>query len=122
MYNIKYIILLLFFIILINLYLVIYYYNENQIIKQIIKDWIEKTDGGNIRIDEDGRYKDDYYLSIYNYKDDDSHIHLIKNCNEGELCYVIEKNNKHSKTYIINKNSNIDDLVNNMIENYNNFK
>lgn len=121
MYTNIYIILLLLALIILNLYLVNFYYNETKIIKKIIHDWIDKTNGGHIRLDKNGSYKDDYYLSIYNFKNDDSHIHLIKNCEQSDLCYVIKKENKHSNLYIINQNKNVDDIVDEMIENYNNF-
>jgi hypothetical protein len=43
-------------------------------------------------------------------------------CDQSDfLCYIIKKADKHSKLYIINENKNIDDLVNEMIEKYNNF-
>ena len=126
MYKNIYIILLLLLIIIINLYLVTFYYNENKeniFIQKIIQGWNNKTNGGNIRLDKNDRYKDDYYLSIYNYRDNDSHIHLIKTCDQSDfLCYIIKKDNKYSKLYLINENKNIDVLVNEMIENYNNLK
>jgi hypothetical protein len=125
MYKNIYIILLLVLIITLNLYLVTFYYNENRknmFIRKIIQGWNNKTNGGYIKLDSDGRYKDDYYLSIDNYPDNDSHIHLIKMCDQSDfLCYIIKKADKHSKLYIINENKNIDDLVNEMIEKYNNF-
>jgi hypothetical protein len=126
MYKNIYIILLLLLIIIINLYLVTFYYNENQeniFIQKIIQGWNNKTNGGNIKLDKNDLYKDDLYLSIDNYHDMDSHIHLIKTCDESEfLCYIIKKDNKHSELYIINQNKNIDHLVNEMIKNYNNFE
>jgi hypothetical protein len=126
MYKNIYIILILVLIITLNLYLVTFYYNENRenmFIRKIIQGWNNKTNGGYIKLDSDGRYKDDYYLSIDNYPDTDSHIHLIKTCDQSEfLCYIIKKADKHSKLYIINENKNIDDLVNEMIVNYNNFE
>jgi hypothetical protein len=121
MYKNIYIILLLLLLIIINLYLVTFYY-KNEFVQKIIQGWNNKTNGGNIRLDKNGLYKDDYYLSMYNYKDDDSHIHLIKTCDQSDfLCYIIKKDGKHSKLYIVNENKNIDNLVNEMIENYNNF-
>ena len=123
MYKNIYIILLLLLIIIFNLYLVTSYYAKNNIIKKIIQVWNDKTNGGHIRLDKNDRYKDDYYLSIYNYRDNDSHIHLIKTCDQSDfLCYIIKKDNKYSKLYLINENKNIDVLVNEMIENYNNLK
>ena len=123
MYKNIYIILLLLLIIIFNLYLVTSYYAKNNIIKKIIQFWNDKTNGGHIRLDKNDRYKDDYYLSIYNYRDNDSHIHLIKTCDQSDfLCYIIKKDNKYSKLYLINENKNIDVLVNEMIENYNNLK
>ena len=126
MYKNIYIILILVLIITLNLYLVTFYYNENRenmFIRKIIQGWNNKTNGGYIKLDSDGRYKDDYYLSIDNYPDTDSHIHLIKTCDQSEfLCYIIKKADKHSKLYIKNENKNIDDLVNEMIVNYNNFE
>jgi hypothetical protein len=125
MYKNIYIILLLLLIIIINLYLVIFYYNENQeniFIQKIIQGWNNKTNGGNIKLDKYDLYKNDLYLSVDKYHDMDSHIHLIKTCDQSEfLCYIIKKDNKHSELYIINENQNIDNLVNEMIEKYNNF-
>jgi hypothetical protein len=123
MYKNIYIILLLFFIIILNLYLVNFYYVKNETIKKIIQGWNNKTNGGHIRLDKNGLYKDDYYLSIHNYRDSDSHIHLSKNCDQSDfLCYIIKKDNKNSDLYVIDENKNIDHLVDEMIENYNNFK
>ena len=123
MYKNIYIILPLLLIIVVNLYLVTFYYNENVFIQKIIQGWNNKTNGGNIRLDKNGLYKDDYYLSIHNSKDDDSHIHLIKTCDQSDfLCYIIKKDNKHSELYFINENENSFHIVNNMIENYNNFE
>jgi hypothetical protein len=103
-----------------------FYYNKNQeniFIQKIIQGWNNKTNGGNIKMDEKGEYENDFYLSINNYHDMNSHIHVIKTCDQSEfLCYIIKKDNKHSKLYIINQNKNVDEIVNDMIENYNNFK
>ena len=118
-----YIILLLSLLIILNLYLVIFYYNKNVFIQKIIQGWNNKTNGGHIRLDKNGRYKDDYYLSIDNYHDNDDHIHLIKTCDQSDfLCYIIKKDNKHSELYFINENKNVYGIVNEMIENYNNFE
>ena len=123
MYKNIYIILSLLLIIILNLYLVTFYYNENVFIQKIIQGWNNKTNGGNIRLDKNGLYKNDYYLSIYNYRDNDSHIHLIKTCDQSDfLCYIIKKDDKYSELYVIDENKNIDNLVNEMIENYNNFE
>ena len=123
MYKNIYIILLLLLIIILNLYLVTFYYNENEIIKKIIQGWNNKTNGGNIKMDKNARYKDDYYLCIDNYHDSDSHIHLIKTCDQSDfLCYIIKKDNKHSELYVINENKNVHGIVSEMIENYNNFE
>jgi hypothetical protein len=118
-----YIILPLLLIIILNLYLVTFYYNENVFIQKIIQGWNNKTNGGYIKLDKNDLYKDDFYLSIHNYHDRDSHIHLIKTCDQSHLlCYIIKKDNKHSKLHIINENTNIDHIVYEMIENYNNFE
>jgi hypothetical protein len=126
MYKNIYIILPLLLIIIINLYLVTFYYNENQeniFIQKIIQGWNNKTNGGNIKMDENGKYEGDLYLSIDNYHDMDSHIHLFKICDQpGFMCYIIKKDNKHSEMYTIDENKNIDHLVNEMIKNYNNFE
>lgn len=125
MYKNIYIILLLL-IIVINLYLITFYYKKNDkniIINKILQDWKNKTNGGHIKLDTDSRYKDDYYLSIYKTEDYHSHIHLIKTCDQSVfLCYIIKKDNKHSEVYIIDENKNTVVLVNEMIENYNNFE
>ena len=123
MYKNIYIILLLLLIIILNLYLVNFYYAKNETIKKIIQGWNNKTNGGHIRLDKNGLYKDDYYLSITNYRDSDSHIHLSKNCDQSDfLCYIIKKDNKNSELYVINENKNVHGIVSEMIENYNNFE
>jgi hypothetical protein len=92
-------------------------------IQKIIQGWNNKTNGGYIKLDKNDLYKDDFYLSIHNYHDRDSHIHLIKTSDQSDhLCYIIKKDNKHSKLHIINENKNIDHIVYEMIENYNNFE
>ena len=122
MYKNIYIILLLSLLIIINLYLVTFYY-KNVFVQKIIQGWNNKTNGGNIKMDKNARYKDDYYLCIDNYHDSDSHIHLIKTCDQSDfLCYIIKKDNKHSELYFINENKNSVQIVNEMIENYNNFE
>lgn len=49
------------------MYLVNFYYNETK----IIHEWIDKTNGGHIRLDKNSIYKGDYYLSLYNYRDNE---------------------------------------------------
>ena len=123
MYKNIYIILPLLLIIVVNLYLVNFYYAKNETIKKIIQGWNNKTNGGNIKLDKHYRYKDDFYLSITNYRDSDSHIHLIKTCDQSDfLCYIIKKDDKYSELYVIDENKNIDHIVYEMIENYNNFE
>ena len=45
------------------------------------------NNGGYIALDEEGDYKNDYYLSINNTNNWNSHIHLMYNCYESALCY-----------------------------------
>lgn len=122
MYINKYIILLLFFIILFCLITLINYYKTKLFVKKIIEEWKNKSGNGYIKLDNDGNYEGDYYLSINNFENRDSHIHLIENCNESDLCYVIKNKNQHSELYIIDINRIPNDIVDEMIENYNNFE
>jgi hypothetical protein len=117
MYKNKYIILLLFFIILFCLNTSINYYKKHVIIKKIIEEWVNKTGGGYIKLDDDGNYEGDYYLSLSNFENRDSHIHLITNCIPGNLCYLPKKYDNHSKLHIINVNRNPNDIVDEMIKN-----
>ena len=87
-----------------------------KIIHKILQEW-----KGYIKIDDNGRYKGDYYLSINNVENYHSHIHLMINCHENSLCYKIKKNDNHSQLYIIN-NTKFDNIVEEMIQKYNHFK
>jgi len=101
------------------------YYKKQTLIKEILQEWKEKTNGGYIKLDEEGDYKNDYYLSINNTQNWDSHIHLIVyNCRESALCYLIKKNDNHSKLYNINMNMNNSAkiIVENMIQHYNDYE
>ena len=102
MFKNKYIIFFLVFLI-IALYLVYLYcyYVKQDILNEIRKEWVIKTDGGFVKIDEEGRYKGDYYLSISNVENRQSHIHIMTNHRENDLCYLVKKNNLHSKLYFI---------------------
>ena len=123
MYKNKYIILLLlFFIIIFCLYLLINYCKKQMIIKEIIEQWKNKTGSGYIKLDDNGDYEGDYYLSINNFDDRYSHIHLIATCNKSDLCYIIKKYNHHSQLYIIDINRNPNSILNEMIRNFYNFK
>ena len=121
MYKNKYIILLLILVITIVVYWLINYYKKKQIIRKILQEWKNKTNGGYIKIDDNGRYKGDYYLSINNVENYHSHIHLIINYRENSLCYKIKKNDNHSQLYIIN-NTKFDNIVEEMIQKYNHFE
>ena len=122
MFKNKYIIFFLVFLI-IALYLVYLYcyYVKQDILNEIRKEWVIKTDGGFVKIDEEGRYKGDYYLSISNVENRQSHIHIMTNHRENDLCYLVKKNNLHSKLYFIDKNKTSRELVSEFLQNYNKF-
>ena len=118
MYKNKYIILLLILVFIISLYLLIIYYKKQVIIKKIIEEWVNKTGGGYIKLDNHENNEGDYYLSLSNFENRNSHIHLITNCIPfNNLCYLPKKYNNHSKLHIINVNRNPNDIVDEMIQN-----
>jgi len=120
----KYIIFFLVFLI-IALYLlskgVYSYYVEKHILNEIRKEWVIKTGGGFVKIDEEGSYKGDYYLSISNVENIQSHIHIMTNHRENDWCYLVKKNNLHSKLYFIDKNKTSRELVEEFLQNYRKF-
>ena len=67
------------------------------------------------------RFKGDYYLSISNVENRQSHIHIMTNHRENDLCYLVKKNNLHSKLYFIDKNKTSRELVSEFLQNYNKF-
>lgn len=105
------------FIILINDYFI----NET-LINGIIQEWKIKTNGGYVKLDKHDNYKGDYYLSIYNLPNYHYHIHIIQDCTEGDLCYMIKKANLHSQIFIIEENKSPSKIVEEMINNYNYFE
>jgi len=62
---------------------------------------MRKTNGGIIKIDNEGRYKDDYYLSINKFENYDSHIHLIVNNCGNYMCYIVKKNTIYIQIYFL---------------------
>lgn len=122
MFKNKYIILFAVFLIIALYLLYLYsYYVKQHILNEIRKEWVIKTDGGFVKIDEEGRYKGDYYLSISNVENRQSHIHIMTNHRENDLCYLVKKNNLHSKLYFIDKNKPSHELVGDFLQNYNKF-
>jgi hypothetical protein len=98
------------------------YYSKQTNVQKILEEWVNKTGGGYIKLDDNGNFKGDYYLSITDSENRNAHIHLIEKCNEGDLCYIIKKNYEHSKIFIINQNMSKNEIVNEMIQNYTYFK
>lgn len=116
MFKNKYIIILLF------LFFTLYFFiAKKSIIQEITQEW-EDTTGGSIKLDDNGNFEGDYYLSITFYDNGDSHIHLTENCNGSDLCYIVKKNGEHSNIYIINQNMSKNEIVNEMIQNYTYFR
>jgi hypothetical protein len=112
-------VLLLFFSFITFLYLT-HKYKKDRIIKNIIDEWIVKTKGGFIKLDDEGNYKGHYYLSVNSVENRDSHIHLIVD-DSDYICYIIKKDNNHSKHYCIKSYENIPNIVEQMIEQFINF-
>jgi hypothetical protein len=123
MYKNKYIISIIsLLVITLCLLYLRYYYVERRVINQILKEWDDKTDGGFIKVDDAGRYKGDYYLSINNFENTVAHIHIITKCNENDLCYVVKNHRSHSQLYFIDKNKSAGETVKEMLQNYNKFQ
>jgi len=121
MYKTKFIIIGIIICLILFLYL-IYRYEKDRHVKNIADEWMRKTNGGAIKIDDEGRYKDDYYLSINKFENYDSHIHLIVNNCGNYMCYIVKKYNLHSDVYFIDNTKNVSKLVDEMIYNLINFK
>jgi hypothetical protein len=92
-------------------------YKKDRIIKDIIDEWVIRTNGGFVKLDVESNYKGDYYLSVNNVENRDSHIHLIID-NNDYICYVIKKENNHSKNYCIKSYENTSKIVEKMIEQF----
>ena len=54
---------------LVILYKLYQYYQKHKFINEIIEEWGKITNGGFIKQDKNGIFKDDYYLSINNKQD-----------------------------------------------------
>jgi len=121
MYNKFIIIGITFFFILLLLIFLLNKYKKGKIIKNIFDEWKSKT-GGFVEIDKNGSCKGDFYLSFSQFKNTESHIHLIIDECGDFMCYIVKKYNLHSKVYHITPYENIPKLVDNMIENMKNFK
>lgn len=126
--NILFIILIviLILVVLFLLYKLYQYYQKHKFINEIIEEWGKITNGGLIQQDKNGNFKGDYYLSINNKSDSDSHIHLIivdnifkKKDNRYkdtcfDLCYTAKKYNLHSELYYIDQNKSPKTIVEDM--------
>lgn len=108
----------LIIILLILVYFGFEYYNRVYFIKKILFEWSIQTNKGNITLDGNGRYKNDYYLSFSRTSDYYSHIHLIVDAYNCDLCYLVKKNNNHSILHKIDKNKNVKDIIKKMIDEY----
>ena len=64
-------------VVLFLLYKLYQYYQKHKFINEIIEEWEKITNGGFIKQGKNGEFKGDYYLSINNKQNSDSHIHLI---------------------------------------------
>jgi hypothetical protein len=137
----KYFILFSFILLLLASYLLNKYYKKQHIINSIIEEWKTQVKG-NVVKDETGYiWKNDYYLMFDNFNDYASHIH-VKVFNNNfwlskkifkilTLQYTPKKNNKYPlenidnkeivKNYIIDENFSSNQIVKQMIEDYNNF-
>lgn len=100
----------------------IYRYDKDRYVKDIADEWVRKTKGGIIKIDDEGRYKDDYYLSINKFENYNSHIHLIVNNCGNYMCYIVKKYDLHSDVFFIDNKRDVSKLVDEMISNLMNFK
>lgn len=119
----KYIVVALLFIIFYTLvnYL-IYNYKKTKIVEGIIDEWKTRTNGGYIEVDKRGNYKNDLYLSMSNFENGDSHIHLITNKPGKFIGYVVKKYDLHSREYFYDETTSPTEIVNEMLENIHTFK
>ena len=117
--NILFISLILLVIFL--LYKLYHYYKKQKLISEILEEWKKIPNGGAVDKDTTTIYKGDYYLSISNVENRQSHIHIMTNHRENDLCYLVKKNNLHSKLYFIDKNKTSRELVSEFLQNYNKF-
>lgn len=60
---------------------------------------------------------DDFFLMFSNIDDHENHIHLIP----FEFAYLMKYKNIHSKKYLLDKNKSLDENINLILYNYNNF-
>jgi hypothetical protein len=133
MFKNYYIILPVILVLIYILYNIIIYYKKKFFVQTIIEEWKRKTNG-HIRCDHGKHYSGDYYLSPYRNKNSDTHIHLITEkrsfvkVKESEtfrkctyLCYIIKRNDIHSQIHYIDENKSSEQIVYEMLENYNEF-
>ena len=119
-------IVILILVVLFLLYKLYQYYKKHKFINEIIEEWEKITNGGFIKQDKNCIFKDDYYLSINNKQDSDSHIHLIINDNIIKkqdnrykdtcfnLCYTAKKYDLNSELHFIDQNKSPKSIVEDM--------
>ncbi len=120
----NFVILFIFIIIILLLYWGITYYKKKHFINYLLREWYKQTNGGFIKYENNpiSNYTGDYYLCIDKENTNHySHIHLFITSKKYDISYIIKRNNKHSKLYIIDKNKNVKSTVKEMIYNYYNF-
>jgi hypothetical protein len=119
-------------------YILFLFYKKETFKNDIIIKWKNKTLGF---VDLDNYYYyNDYYLCFPNIIDSySSHIHLITSdhifedhvlkkikinrvFNFFNLYYIVKKNYKHSKIFKIDQNKRPQEIVEDMLNNYNSFK
>ena len=119
-----YIILPVICLIIIIFYYAITYYKTQWFIQEILEEWKLRTNGGYVKLSKSHHYKNDYYLTFDEKDNRDTHIHLIicKKIHSYEyLNYVIKRNHIHSELYQIDNTTSAEEVVDDMLENYNNF-
>jgi hypothetical protein len=108
-------------------------YKHSPLVQNILREWKAQTNGkGNITRDGGGIYKCDYYLSLTNVDNHDTHVHLIirnfyKNSRtqpgapfvrktNNILGYCIKKRGSHSLSVRINNKQSPKFIVSTMLK------
>ena len=120
--NISWVYLIICIIILLVLLEAIDQGRKQYVVSTIISEWTNKTNGF-IKVDDTGKFIGNCYLSLENFENKDSHIHLLTNRSDFhnqqyDMGYVIKKQHSYSPTFMIDKWKTPNNIMDDMIYNF----
>ena len=95
---------------------------KKYVISTIISEWNTKTSGF-IKLDAAGKFAGNCYLSLENFENRESHIHLLTDRSnirnqQYDMGYLIKKQNSISPVFMIDKWKTPNDIMDDMIYNF----